>query len=104
MPPCPLLIHPRLGNAEQHGEKSKIRGIQLPGTNLTQLILQFANDTSFTLEANNNNHITNMVSTLNLFNRVFGLEINWAKSLAYWHSLSPRPQWLDHYNWQWAEE
>ena len=33
------------------------------------------------------------------------MEINWEKSCAYWFDkFTHKPEWLNGYNWQWAEE
>jgi general stress protein 26 len=69
----------------------KTRGIMLPGSQSTQLISQFANDTSFTIEAGKRENVTTLVATLNLFNSASGLELHWNKSLAFWYSKNLRP-------------
>jgi exonuclease III len=108
---CPLapylfiLVQEILNNMVKKSEsEDKIRGILLPGSNKTQLISQFADDTSFTIAASRREYVTNLVEALTLFNRVSGLEINWTKSLAYWYSPGPRPQWLHQHDWKWAQE
>ena len=69
-----------LREAESEG---KISGIKLPNSTQTQLISQFADDTSISIEVSQPHTIRNLLDILNLFRLASGLEINWSKSHAF---------------------
>ena len=88
-------------DAEREG---RIKGIQLPNSQQTQIISQFADDTSMTIDASNPDSIRDLIYILDTFWKVTGLEINWLKSHAYWLSPMPKPPWLENIGWRWAQE
>ena len=46
-----------------------------------------------------------LVRLLKVFSVAFGMEINWKKLCTYWfNKYTHKSQWLNEYNWQWAEE
>jgi hypothetical protein len=83
----------------------RIRSITLPGIPEPQTILQYADDSSLTLRAEEQT-VVNTVSALDSFNVASGLTLNWTKSCAYWWSFNrgPRPMWTTRFQWQWARE
>lgn len=84
-------------------ERGDIQGIQLPDGNKQQLNVQYADDTSFTVQATPQS-VGNLIQILRDFCSAAGLEINWRKLAAYWQSPQPRPQWLNAFDWTWANE
>jgi hypothetical protein len=85
MPTCslPILIVGEALNAKIYEEQrlGRIEGIRLPMSNRRQIIAQYADDTSFTLEASREGMIR-LTQLLDLF--TFGLQINHVKSIAFW--------------------
>lgn len=87
---CPLasylfLIMEENLNAKIYEEQrlGRIESIRLPVSNRRQIITQYVDDTSFTLEASREGMIW-LTQLLDLFNITFGLKINHAKSIAFW--------------------
>jgi hypothetical protein len=78
-------------------------GISLPDDVGQQVILQYADDTNFTLLGIQEN-LENAIMLLELFYLASGLLINWTKSVAYWLSQEPPPIWLQVTRCQWAIE
>ena len=81
-----------------------MKQIKLLRTSQTQLISQFVDNTSLTMNASGREQVNYLVEILNKFKLASGLEINWAKSHAYWYSTNPKPNWLEDLGWQWARE
>ena len=81
-----------------------IAGIKLPNSNQSQLISQFADDTSILLEVSRPETTLNLINILTTFKSASGLEINWAKSSAYWCCDIDKPPWLEDVGWSWARE
>ena len=73
------VLHARTLSAQQQGA---LKGVKLPKSDAHQLILQFADDTSFTLRAEHDS-VSTLVNILHSFSLASGLTINWAKSGAY---------------------
>jgi hypothetical protein len=82
-----------------------IRGITLPGTPEPQTLLQYADDSSLTIRGEEQ-VVNYTVSTLDMFNTVSGLTLNWTKSCAYWWSANrgQRPLWTSRFPWRWVQE
>ena len=76
-----------------------ISGIKILNSALTQLISQFADDTTISLEVSQTEDIRALIKILNLFKEVSGLEINWAKSHAFWCTCRVKPRWLSDIGW-----
>ena len=62
---------------------NNLKGINFPQGVSQQIISQYADDTSFTVKAEEAN-VDYLVEILHKFDITFGLEINWQKSMAYW--------------------
>jgi hypothetical protein len=84
-------------------ETGAIQGITLPDEVGNQVILQYVDDTSFNLVGTEQN-LENAIILLDLFHLASGLLINWTKSIAYWLSNEPPPDWLCNTRCQWAVE
>jgi hypothetical protein len=78
-------------------------GIRLPNDGARQLMLQFADNTTFMLEGREN-HLRNLVQLLCTYAQAMGLHINWDKSLDYWFAPGPAPPWLATFDFPWAIE
>lgn len=49
--------------------------------------------------------VDELVRMLKVFSAASGMEINWEKSCTYlFDKYTHKPEWLNGYNWQWAEE
>jgi len=87
MPTCSLLILVvgKALNVKIYEEQrlGRIKGIRLPMSNKRQIIAQYADDINFTLEASRKGMIW-LTQLLDLFSITFGLQINHAKSIAFW--------------------
>jgi hypothetical protein len=68
-----------------------------------QVILQYADDTNFTLLDTQQN-LENTIILLDLFHLASRLLINWTKITSYWLSHEPPPPWLGLTRCQWAVE
>jgi hypothetical protein len=84
-------------------EMGNLQGIHLPEEVEQQLILQYADDTSYTLAGTKEN-LSNLIALLDLFHLASGLCINWDKNVAYWLAHIPPPPWLALTRCQWAVE
>ena len=94
-------LHATIHQAQEYGN---IRGVQLPKSEDQQLTLQFADDTSFTVRAEQAS-VSNLVSILQSFTLASGLHINWEKSGAYWVGRAgPPPAWANAFGWTWGAE
>jgi hypothetical protein len=84
-------------------ELRNLKGIYLPHEVGQQIILQYVDDTNFTLTCMAQN-LLNAASLLDLFHLVSGLIINWNKSVAYLLALTLLPAWLTPLRFTWAVE
>jgi hypothetical protein len=84
-------------------DTDNLHGIYLPKEVGQQLILQYANDTSYTLASTEEN-LSNLIALLDLFYLTSSLCINWDKNIAYWLANTPPPLWLVQTQCQWAVE
>lgn len=76
----------------------------MPRSKVQQLTLQFADDTSFTVRADQGS-VSSLVNILNYFSFASGLLINWSKSGAYWVSRNGLPPaWAHTFSWTWVPE
>ena len=67
-------------------------------------MLQFTDDTSFTVRAEQGS-VSNLVNILHSLTLASGLIINWEKSGIYWVGrASPPPDWAHEFGWTWAAE
>jgi hypothetical protein len=80
-----------------------LHDIQFPNHDKCQLLLSFADDTTFTLERVEF-YLCNLVQLLRSFAQASGLYINWEKSIAYWFTPDPTPPWLAIFDFPWAIE
>jgi hypothetical protein len=89
--------------AKKEAAKGWIKGIQLPDSLASQIIVQFVDDTSMTIKGEEE-LVQNTVSTLVLFCSGSGLMLNVEKSTAYWPEPGggPRPEWTERVGFQWA--
>ena len=84
--------------------KGRLRGIILPGGKKQQSISQYVDDSSFMVRGEKM-YVDELVRILKVFSAASGMEINWEKSSAYWFDKhTHKPEWLNGYNWQWANE
>jgi hypothetical protein len=60
-----------------------LKCISLPRDNSQQITSQYADETSFTVKAEETN-VDYFVGILHKFGNASGLKINWHKSVAYW--------------------
>jgi hypothetical protein len=81
--------------------KGELQGISLSDGLAQQLLVQFADDTNFTLHGTKADLLMTQ-QILHEFHSASGLIINWPKSLAYWFSALPTPPWLDDFDCPWA--
>jgi hypothetical protein len=88
---------------KQAMELRNLKGIYLPHEVGQQIILQYVDDTNFTLTCMAQN-LLNAASLLDLFHLVSGLIINWNKSVAYLLALTLLPAWLTPLRFTWAVE
>jgi hypothetical protein len=81
-----------------------VKGIELPVENRQQVMLQYAYDTSFTLQGEEAS-VRRLVLILESFCLASGLKLNWAKSSAFWKGGTGaiRPTWTNSINVSWAE-
>ena len=85
-------------------KEKRLRGVTLPGGKKQQSIAQYVDDSSFMVRGEKRD-VDEMVRLLKVFSAASGMEINWKKSSAYWFDkYTHKPEWLNGYNWQWAEE
>lgn len=87
--------------ASKEQRLGRFQGIRLPECELYQLIAQHADDTSLSLRGREHD-LKNMISFLQKFGRASGLCINWTKSILYWFSNLPRPDWTEALQLTWA--
>jgi hypothetical protein len=82
-----------------------IQGIQLPVEGRQQIMVQYADDTSFTLHGEEG-PVKNLIYTLETFCLASGLVLNWQKSNGYWKSSRGlfRLQWTEYLGVTWAED
>jgi hypothetical protein len=68
-----------------------------------QVILQYADDTSFTLNGKEGS-VRRLIQILDILCLGSSLELNWLKSSAFWKGArrSPRPAWTDQLRVSWA--
>lgn len=78
-----------------------IQGIFLLHCNTQEIIIQYADNTPFTMKANNYS-LDNLVGIMHKFGLAFGLMINWTKSVAYWCDRGIPPRWVRKHQWKWA--
>jgi hypothetical protein len=80
-----------------------VKGINLPGGAHQQVIAQYADDTSLTLQGEEIS-IRGTILTLDTFCEGSGLVLNWLKSCGYWKApdRSPRPWWTEALGINWA--
>ena len=91
-------LHANVQLAQAQG---RIQGVSLPKSDVQQLTLQYADDTSFIVRADQDS-VSTLVSILQSFSLASGLLINWAKSGAYWEGRNRlRPAWAQNYGWTW---
>lgn len=79
---------------KKHVDLGLVKGIVLP-FGKQQVLLHYADDTSFTLRGEQES-VNHLVSLLQTFCAASGLELNWAKSRAYWTSNGcgkEKPDW-----------
>jgi hypothetical protein len=69
-------LHAKVQEAQEQG---KIKGMKLPRSQVQQLMLQFADDTSFTIRVEKDT-VTFLVQILHTFSLASGLLINWSES------------------------
>jgi hypothetical protein len=81
--------------------RGALRGIELPGGTGQQLMVQYADDTNYTLLATRENMIS-ITELLQTFWLATGLKTNWEKNTASFFGPGPPPLWLQDYNCQWA--
>jgi hypothetical protein len=80
----------------------QIKGIKIPTIPNYQLISQYADDTTLFIRGEER-FTQNTVRILEQFCQISGLEINWAKSAAFWqHRGHPVPPWTSQFSWAWA--
>jgi hypothetical protein len=84
--------------------RGRIKGINLPGAPETQIIAQFADDTSLFIRGEEG-PMRATAETLQQFSLASGLVINDSKSFAYYWAPQggDRPPWIQRYSWQWAQ-
>ena len=78
-----------------------LKGITQPQCNSQHIISQYADDTSFTVKAEETS-VDNLVGILHKFGIAFGLEIKWHKSVAYWCGQGRPLRCVGKYQWKWA--
>jgi hypothetical protein len=88
---------------KQEASRGRIQGIQLLNSEASQIIMQFADDTSMTIRGEEA-AVRNMVSTLQFFYSGSGLSLNVEKSTTYWWEPGghARPLWTESLGFQWA--
>ena len=108
---CPLapyffLISAKILNAmvKREVESKIIKGTRLSIGNKQQIILQYADDTSFTVAIEESMRI--LVYMINSFCLASSLELNWTKSNAFWKSVveNPKPSWIELIDVTWADD
>jgi hypothetical protein len=67
-------------------------GISLPGGSKQQLLVQYADDTNYTLLSTRDNMVA-ITRLLELFAQATGLTTNWDKSTAYFFGSGQPPAW-----------
>jgi len=87
--------------ASEEQRIGNIQGIRLPNCEFFQLLTQHADDTSLSIQGQER-ALRNTISLLDRFERASGLSINWIKSVLYWFSNKPRPQWTHAFQLTWA--
>jgi hypothetical protein len=97
-----LLVAQGLNAAVKAARNARhLQGIILPDGQTQQLIVQYADDTNFTLLGSEEN-LRNLTRLLDHFALASGLTINWTKSKAYWFSNHQPPGWIDSLPCSWA--
>ena len=83
----------------------RVQGISLPFEGRQQIIVQYADDTSFTL-FRDKEKVRCLVYLLEMFCLATGLVLNWMKSSGYWKQKGgvDRPPWTDMLSITWADE
>lgn len=109
---CPLapylfLIAAEVLNAmvKKGMDEGRVKGITLPLAGREQIIAQFADDTSFTLQGEEV-PVKEMINILDSFCLASGLVLNWHKSCGYWKHGPDlnRPDWTNDLNITWIDD
>jgi hypothetical protein len=81
-------------------QEGRILGIKLPRLKKRQLIAQYADDTNFTIKTSHD-ATQKLAQVLEEFSHAFGLELNNAKTMAFWigNKKETRPGWTKEFNW-----
>lgn len=83
--------------------EGELAGIKLPEGSGEQIISQYDDDVNFTILAEER-IFKRLALLLERYGLASGLVINWTKSLVYWLSPEPAPNWLDQMECPWAIE
>ena len=78
-----LLVSSSTFPSKEKWTQGKIRGIDFPEARKAQMVVYFANDTSFSIHREEN-YVSAMVDTLNQFSQASGLIINEIKPTSYY--------------------
>ena len=84
------------------GQSTGLRGITLPIEGEENLDSEFADDTTLYVKGSLTN-LLQVQEVLLQFCTTAGARLNWTKTVAFWVSTEPPPNWRPHPSFQWAQ-